>query len=209
MNQYVWYASYGSNLSYDRFMCYIEGGMPIGSSHREKGCLNKTAPIKDKAVTIKHELRFVQRSKRWNNQGVAVISLASSDRFETLGRMYLITKEQFYHVVMQENNLMCSDASAFKLPKEGESLVIAQGLYGRILCLGHEEGYPIYTFTSVKSEEDLLINGPSEAYLQMIARGILETYDLSAMQLVNYFKDLKGIQDYYSQTQLKNLLHLF
>lgn len=207
MNHYVWYASYGSNLSYDRFMCYIEGGRPLGSNQIEKGCLDKAPPVKDKAVTIRHELRFVQRSKRWNNQGVAVISHAPSDGFETLGRMYLITKEQFYHVVMQENNLSCSETCAFDLPKVGEMLVIAQGLYGRILCIGQEEGYPIYTFTSVKAEEELMINGPCEAYLQMIARGMLEIYDLSTMQLVNYFKDLKGVAGHYTQVQLMDLFN--
>ena len=28
----VWYASYGSNLARDRFLCYLEGGRPKGAT---------------------------------------------------------------------------------------------------------------------------------------------------------------------------------
>ena len=33
--KYLWYASYGSNLNLDRFMCYIVGGKPKNSTKIE------------------------------------------------------------------------------------------------------------------------------------------------------------------------------
>ncbi|MBL0236650.1 MAG: hypothetical protein IPQ02_08595 [Saprospiraceae bacterium] len=35
---YIWYASYGSNLLEERFQCYIKGGMPKGSTKTYLGC---------------------------------------------------------------------------------------------------------------------------------------------------------------------------
>lgn len=45
----VWYVSYGSNISENRFSCYIEGGIPEGSEKEEKGCENTTPPKKVKS----------------------------------------------------------------------------------------------------------------------------------------------------------------
>src|SRR3990170_1609889 len=100
----VWYASYGSNLLYeDGFLGYIEGKVRRGCREPEKGCKDKTPPRTDKTIDIPFPLYFAERSSKWNNGGVAFISLSRDENNPTVGRMYLITEEQFIDVVKQEN----------------------------------------------------------------------------------------------------------
>ena len=103
MDNLVWYASYGSNLLYSRFMCYIKGGTPEGSTKLCPGCSDKTPPQDRRQKTIQHELYFAKNSPSWKGKGVAFIKSHKDDNTKTRGRMYLITKEQFTQVVRQEN----------------------------------------------------------------------------------------------------------
>src|SRR5436305_7842838 len=99
----IWYASYGSNLSYQkRFMCYIAGGRPAGSQNTNPGCRDKTPPIDNKPIAIHLDLYFAEYSQWWNG-GVAFIK-RGNERSKTLGRIYLITDDQFNDVVLQENS---------------------------------------------------------------------------------------------------------
>ena len=69
----VWYASYGSNLLYNRFLCYIQGGEIEGANKVYPGCRDRTPPIMDKQIVIPHELYFSKHSNIWENKGVAFI----------------------------------------------------------------------------------------------------------------------------------------
>ena len=40
----VWYASFGSNINVDRFLCYIRGGKPALSNDTERGCRDTRSP---------------------------------------------------------------------------------------------------------------------------------------------------------------------
>ncbi|CCH80358.1 hypothetical protein BN12_90013 [Nostocoides japonicum T1-X7] len=40
----VWYAAYGSNLSLERFHCYVAGGRPPGGRHTYPGCRDASPP---------------------------------------------------------------------------------------------------------------------------------------------------------------------
>ncbi|GAK12751.1 hypothetical protein [Geomicrobium sp. JCM 19039] len=102
--EYVWYASYGSNLHHDRFLCYIEGGTPEGSEKTEIGCTDPTNPVKSEKEMLPYPLYFAKQSQRWQNEGVAFIGTKPIANTETYSRKYLITKEQFLEVVQQENN---------------------------------------------------------------------------------------------------------
>lgn len=86
---YVWYACYGSNLLKERFMLYI------------KECNDKTEPSCEKPIIIHHDLYFANSSSRWENKGVAFIKPEKNEKVATLGRMYIITEEQFLEI--QEN----------------------------------------------------------------------------------------------------------
>lgn len=103
--QKIWYASYGSNLLEKRFSCYIAGGTPEGAQREYLRCTDKTIPEAKKPLTINHELYFARRSKTWHGGGVAFIKPTTNPEAKTLGRMYLITAEQFTEVVKQEVRL--------------------------------------------------------------------------------------------------------
>lgn len=190
---YVWYASYGSNLLKSRFMCYIKGGTPIGSSKREVGCKDKTPPLKDKPITIPHELYFAEHAKRWEEKGVAFIDTkkSTSKRAQTLGRMYLITKEQFEDVVAQENGVRLK--IDFKKVISKKSLVLADSWYGNILYLGSEHGEPIFSFTSPKPMSKATFNEPSKKYLRVIAMGLKQTYKMTSHEIFKYLLKKQGV----------------
>lgn len=56
----VWYVSYGSNLSYERFLCYINGTTPKGSTKAEQGCRDKTLSNATGKITIPYKLYFAK-----------------------------------------------------------------------------------------------------------------------------------------------------
>src|SRR3954449_2685541 len=72
---YVWYASYGSNINTDRFLCYIKGGKPEGSSKVETGCKDPSLPIASSTFTMNFPLYFAKEAAKWESKGVAFIGL--------------------------------------------------------------------------------------------------------------------------------------
>jgi hypothetical protein len=191
--KYVWYACYGSNLSRDRFLCYILGGTPAGSSEEEKGCRNKALPKADKSVSIPYPLYFALEAGRWSNRGVAFLGLNRDDMEKTLGRMYLITEEQFLEVVSQENNGLKFDINLNDVKKE-TAKVFRESWYGNIVYLGDEQGFPIFTFTAYWDVQDKTQNAPSPEYAQTIIRGIKETYHMPDQEVANYLQSKPGIK---------------
>jgi len=177
-NSPVWYACYGSNLKRERFMTYILGGKPGGSSKVHRGCTCKQPPMQEKAITINHRLYFSRYSKSWQG-GVAFIETAGCGRENAaLGKMYLITREQFREIFAQENDIAVKKAKIDfdRLTAEGR-LVAGRGRYNCLLRLGNDEetGHPIFTFTSA-DERDVAYTEPSGEYLETIVDGICQTY---------------------------------
>jgi hypothetical protein len=192
MKDYVWYASYGSNISTERFMCYIQGGKPEGATRTYKGCTDKTSPIDQKPIKIPHELYFAKQAEVWNGGGVCFINPAKNEEVETLGNMYLISRQQFMEVVQQENATDESIIIDFEKVQKEKSLVIRNGWYGNLLFLGMENKSSIFTFTNeyYLSNE---INSPNQHYLKTIIKGLVETYQLNPSELKAYFYSKKGI----------------
>ena len=150
--QYVWYVTYGTNILRSRFMLYIEGGKLEATGKLYEGCNDKSPPIHDKPFTIPYELYYGLTSSNWDNAGIAFIDADISGI--TLGRAYLITREQFYDIQKQES------------PK-GK-------WYGRIVELPSAVGdIPHLTFTGEKRHRE---NPPSQNYLEVVHQGICETY---------------------------------
>jgi hypothetical protein len=110
--------------------------------------------------------------------------------------MYLITEEQFIQVVRQENGLHPEDES-FQLDlnetKGKGELVINTGWYGRVMCLGESEGFPIFTFTSPIPYNERSLNSPRENYLGTIGRGIRQSYGFSSDRVIDYFLKKPGV----------------
>jgi hypothetical protein len=165
---YVWYACYGSNLCRERFLWYIQGGGPKNNL----GCQDKTLPIVDRPYTIHHELYFANQSRNWGNSGVAFLKLEKDEKIETLGRAYLITAEQLEDVKKQE----------------GASIY----WYGHVLDLGEMAGLPVKTLTRVPENMGYYVtNTPSLEYLDMLRRGLWETYPTMTVEEIDrYLKDI-------------------
>ena len=203
---YIWYASYGSNLLEDRFNCYIQGGKPNGSQRNYPGCRNKNLPIDKEETYISSELYFAKESQTWNNGGVCFISNNFGQSKETLARMYLITKEQFIDIVKQENR------NSQELQIDFEKAVIDGGIvfkkdiwYGKILYLGNQNNYPIFTFTNEIDIEEK--NKPNENYLKIIIEGIKETFpNFNEFDIENYLNSKQGILGNFTKSELLELI---
>lgn len=186
----VWYACYGSNLSFTRFSCYIQGGTPPGTERSYQGCTDPTLPDRRKQITIPHRLYFAQSSSIWQGKGVAFIDPTDDPREQTLGMMYLVTAQQFREVVAQENDRspddpdLENDLDLDSIIESGRD-TFGTGWYSRILLLGFEEGFPILTFTN---PEVLVPNPPGHHYLRTIRLGVRECYPMiSDFEIDEYF----------------------
>lgn len=145
----VWYACYGSNISFDRFRYYITGGTYPLTGKTYPGCRDKTLPTESTPILIPYEMYFGNESRSWGRCGVAFLDISKPSVI--IGRAYLITDEQFEDVHRQEG--------------------LTSDWYDKIVDLGVDRGYPIKTFTnSIRRQE----NRPSAVYLQEIERGMRE-----------------------------------
>ena len=151
----VWYASYGSNMMYARFLCYIQGGTFYANKKPYNGCKkDQTPPVSSKAIIIPYEMYFGNKSSSWinkNGEKAGVAFLDTSKRAITLGRMYLIKESQFLEIWEQESN--------------------SPEWYHDVISLGEYEGYPVKTFTNLKRRVE---NSPTEEYLDVMKKGIEE-----------------------------------
>ncbi|MGP4108679.1 hypothetical protein ACTWQM_16650 [Virgibacillus sp. L01] len=202
--KYVWYASYGSNLSRDRFLCYIKGGKPKGAEKLEVGCKDKSLPVKETTYIMHYLLYFAKSSDRWQNKGVAFIGLNEDEKYYTYSRKYLITVEQFMDVVKQENNGAVLNIDLIDIIKNG-SKTLRDSWYGTILYLGEDDGYPVLTFTA-DWDLDVPYNKPSEEYLSMIINGLKTTLELKDTEVLNYLSSKPGVADNYNRNEIEKLL---
>eukprot|EP00897_Mesotaenium_endlicherianum_P009829 jgi/Mesen1/8875/ME000530S08285 len=207
-SSYVWYASYGSNMWHDRFMCYIRGGKVAGMDTAVAGCRDQTAPVAAQGMSVPYRMWFGRsKTATWGLGGVCFLDPTPSPHHSAFIRMYLITLEQFNDVVKQENGrsaanerpllvtlshvqrLRSSATAAAAAPPPLSLLrtldVVPGGWYGTVAYLGEKEGAPILTFTC--SSEDvakfyeghLAVNPPSSRYSFVVAKGLVDHIGLS------------------------------
>lgn len=171
-NNYVWYASYGSNLSFQRFICYIRGGRPFFGKKENCGCRDKNSPIESDPFIINFPLYFASSrndntSMMWGAGGVAFLDDSACGN--TFGRIWKITNEQFESVKSQES----------------------PALYDKELLLDiHSDGLPIKTITSSKKIRNL--KKPSPEYLKTMTRGLCQIYGFSDKILMKYIENIEG-----------------
>ncbi|MEH7223319.1 hypothetical protein V7112_05830 [Bacillus sp. JJ1566] len=204
MKQYVWYASYGSNINRDRFLCYIKGGRPKGSNETEVGCKDPSSPIDEGTFTISYPLYFAKEAGRWGSKGVAFISASKNDNAVTYSKKYLITSEQFLDVLKQENSGIQFNIDLEKVKESGSMVFRKKAWYGRILYLGDDNGYPIYTFTAPWDMDDITFNKPSHEYLETIISGLKEYY--SKDEIYHYLKNKPGIKGLYTAEEFGGVM---
>ncbi len=143
----VWYACYGSNLSKERFRCYIKGGKCKQNGVTYKGCSDKSKWTDEAVMTFGGELYFGNESSSWGGKGVAFYDPDAEG--ETHMKLYRIKYSQFLDIRQQE----------------GQS----PNWYGRIVCLGIRNDIPVYTLTSEKRRP---ANAPCRGYISLIANAM-------------------------------------
>jgi hypothetical protein len=184
---YLWYAGYGSNLSWDRFRCYLSGGKPPFSHEDFKGNQgynrDPSRPVEKATIQIAHQLYFalpegIEGTRPWGPGGVAFIDPESSDGTRTICAIWKITREQYAHVKSQEG-----------------------AWYKREIELPPRGGYPVVTVTHPIRLRQLVPPGPG--YLKTIATGLRKTCGLSHDEMVSYLMDKPGIQGNLTRSELE------
>jgi hypothetical protein len=202
----VWYACYGSNLNYELLLCYIKGGTARGRSEPNQGCRDPRPPVEARTISLAFELFFAGCFKAWGNAGLAFIR-ERTEQCQTLGRMYLITDDQFNDVVMQENFVKV-DGSRFvppieQLARQRVSVLPGNRWYGNIVNIGTVNGIPILTFTTARTDLHPNPHRPSPEYFKVIVAGIKETYpEMTNAEIAAYFSRAEGIRQHINPVQL-------
>jgi hypothetical protein len=204
----IWYISYGSNLDRERFLIYILGGTPNGSKAIQPGCPDRTLPIKDQIFEIPNSLYFAGHSFAYDG-GVAFIT-QDTNQEPTKARGYLITYNQFRHVLAQENNLTESIALPELTTIRESGHVISEGSdtayyqYTRVIYCGEQEGYPMLSLTSAQQHEAIV--KPSPLYIRTISAGLKEAHKLNPTNIADYLIGIPGIKENYSHSALVEIL---
>lgn len=182
---YVWYAAYGSNLAAERFAVYLTGGaIPFSTTGRiQQGARNPAPATADQPFTLERSLLFTGSAKQWGGGGSAILDHDHNPITPTLSRVYRITLEQFEDVFAQENGL---DAP---IPFDVGDLLagpidLSERKYGRIELVGEIESEPVLTFLSPQRPAGL--NAADTSYLQVMAIGLMETYEFSPRGAADY-----------------------
>jgi len=175
---HVWYVGYGSNLSKQRFQCYIKGGTPCFGKKQNDGCHDKSPPKEDKPIIIPYPLYFAlpddkKNTSNWGNGGVAFIDPTSNNSTTTYCRMWKITNDQ-YECVKDQEGCCWYDHEI----KEEE--------------LGEDGGVPIRTITNKVKLSNIL--RPSDNYIKTIAVGLKETYRFSDEEIIEYLISKEGMK---------------
>lgn len=185
----VWYAAYGSNLQYERLMCYINGNKPAGAFLKHRSMSDKTPPVMDSTLSIPYRLYFADHSESWGG-GAAFITPQVSGKAKTLCRIYLIKRQQFVELFAQENRVATGsvDIDFEKLNTRGY-VKTGNTWYSLVLKVGEKTGRsicPVYTFTC-PVEKLSGCTRPSENYLSTIISGLIECWPkMKKSDLIEY-----------------------
>ena len=167
--EYLWYVSYGSNMLYDRFMCYIKGGS-FEKSRYHPPCEDTAPPAAVRDIEMPYSMYFGNTSGSWHGSGVSFLDVTCKGR--ALGVAYLITKKQFEHVCRREN--------------DGRKPNPDYGWYEDVISLGEMDGFEMKTVTN----KDLRpYNLPSLEYLETLKRGIRQNWpEMSEEEIEEYLE---------------------
>lgn len=167
---YIWYVSYGSNMLKERFMCYIEGGSYEGSRYHT-ACEDTTPPLAVKPFNIPYDMYFGNESGSWHGSGVSFLD--TTKKGKALGVAYLISKEQFEHVIKREN--------AGRTPEPGNNW------YEDIINIGIMDGFEVKTITNNNIRP---YNEPSTEYLDTLHNGINENWpEMTEKEIEDYLNN--------------------
>jgi len=156
----VWYACYGSNINKERFMRYIEG------------CSDKTPPRDERPYKFDNPIYFSNNSPSWDYKGVAFLNIYKSGK--SYGKIYLITKEQFEEIKLQEGS--------------------NHNWYGKTVNLGFFDGIPVKAITKEERTSDVI---PSPRYIDVIKKGIQDTYPQLILSDIDVYLMKSYLNEYH------------
>jgi len=182
MTAHVWYASYGSNLSPQRFNCYVAGGRPEGARRTYTGCRDTSMPTGCRPTQLPGRVLFGAESKVWGG-GMAFYDPRRTG--PALATAYRVTEEQFADVWSQERHLPVGGALPLAEAIAAGEWVGGGDLYDRVLVTGEIEGEPMLTFT-FPAGVHVPEQPPSAAYAATIERGLIATHGLTREEASAY-----------------------
>ncbi len=155
----IWYFSYGSNIKAERFFYYILGGK-LGE-RTYPGCPeNRIVPETSRRAQVNLKIVFNRFAFLTTRPGI------------TFGRLYRITKEQFYHLYLQENKIERND---FSLEEQVKQVMMeAKTPYAKILTLGTYQNEDVMTFTNPESVPH---RAGYDDYIDLIQAALFKIYD--------------------------------
>ncbi|WP_211220623.1 histone deacetylase [Gordonia shandongensis] len=196
----VWYASYGSNLSTDRLLCYLRGGRPEGAARTYSGSRDGAPPRASVPLTLPGRIYFAGRSTAWGGGMAFYDPLAPGP---TPSRAHLVTIEQFADIAAQERDEEPRPDGPVEdalrdpglLAADGADHLCGDGLYARLLRVATIDGLPVLTFTATHAIDDVPHVAPTEPYLAMISRGLAESHGWSTDEARGYLDTRVGHRD--------------
>lgn len=197
----VWYVSYGSNMSQQRLLCYLQGGCPPGGAREYPGARDKTPPAAAEPVELPGRVYFAGRSLTWGG-GMAFYDYALPG--PTPARAYRITAGQFVDITAQEMRrppVAGSDLERLLtvgLPEPVHRC--GPGRYETLVQVGERDSLPMLTFTSPGGASDAEPVPPSEAYLAMIAEGLRQGHGWDEEQIASYLGRITPVSPSLSGT---------
>jgi hypothetical protein len=196
----VWYVAYGSNLNATRFRCYLRGGRPEGAARSYPGCRNGADPRDTRAIRFRGRLYFAGNSTTW---GGGTAMLDTDSRRQAYGQAYLLDLAQLSDVVAQE---MCRPTGLdldFATLRHSGRHQLGPGRYETLISLGELDAHPLVTFTG--SRVHAPPNPPSEAYLRLVALGLMQTHGLRPGIVARYLLEALGGRHTWQREQIEAL----
>jgi hypothetical protein len=187
--QHIWYVAYGSNLSWERFCKYLQGGQPEGSERNYPGCRDTSDAVDSFGLLIAGGVYFAGQSSGW---GAGMAFYDAGAKGEVAARAYLITTEQFVDVLAQETRRAPGMTLDLKPLFQGDSYSTGVGGYPLLVRVGKRGALPLVTFTRPWNTASLLA-APSAPYLAAMAIGLHEAHGWSEVQINRYLSALPGV----------------
>ncbi len=198
--QQLWYVAYGSNLSRDRFRCYLRGGRPAGAVRDYPGCRDPADPRRDAGVFMPGSIYFAGNSSVWGG-GMAFYDPQAAG--QVAARAYLLTAEQFVDVLAQEMRQTPGTDLDLSLVHHAGRHSYGSGHYETLILVGTRDGLPMVTFTSDGRRRP--VTAPSEAYLTTMAIGIREAHGWSPTRVAEYLSAVPGVAGSWTESAVAKL----
>lgn len=199
----VWYVAYGSNLSAERFGCYVGGGSPAGGLRSYPGFRDPTPPRRAEAVRVSGGVYFAGRSRVWTG-GTAFYDPGLDGT--VAARAYLIGAAQFGDLAEQEMLREPLDDRDLSVVLGSGRHTYGDGRYETLLRVGDRDGVPMLTVTAPWTAETAELAAPTGEYLRTIGRGLGETHGWDAGSIGRYLARAPGAAGRWAPAQVEALL---